>query len=151
MDKAFIFQSVQIDFSILLDQWYNKSLLKESTLYVNLEPCSHEGKTPPCADLLIHHNVKKVVVSNLDSNPLVAGEGIKKLRVKLPKQWKSLTLKGIGKKKKTFTVRYVCIFLANQPLICSFFQYCTTFGIPSILLNYEFENATLNCNYFGNI
>ncbi|HOX82080.1 MAG TPA: bifunctional diaminohydroxyphosphoribosylaminopyrimidine deaminase/5-amino-6-(5-phosphoribosylamino)uracil reductase RibD [Chryseolinea sp.] len=60
----------------------DKSLLKESTLYVNLEPCSHEGKTPPCADLLIHHNVKKVVVSNLDSNPLVAGEGIKKLRTK---------------------------------------------------------------------
>jgi len=60
----------------------DKALLKESTLYVNLEPCSHEGKTPPCADLLIRHNVKKVVVSNLDSNPLVAGEGIKKLRAK---------------------------------------------------------------------
>ncbi len=60
----------------------DKSLLKESTLYVNLEPCSHEGKTPPCADLLIRHNVKKVVVSNLDSNPLVAGEGIKRLRAK---------------------------------------------------------------------
>jgi diaminohydroxyphosphoribosylaminopyrimidine deaminase / 5-amino-6-(5-phosphoribosylamino)uracil reductase len=58
----------------------NKSLLKESTLYVNLEPCSHTGKTPPCADLLIRHQVKKVVVSNLDSNPLVSGRGIKKLR-----------------------------------------------------------------------
>jgi len=58
----------------------NKSLLKESTLYVNLEPCSHFGKTPPCADLLISHQVKKVVVANLDSNPLVAGNGVKKLR-----------------------------------------------------------------------
>ena len=58
----------------------DKTLLKESTLYVNLEPCSHVGKTPPCADLLIRHKVKKVIVSNLDSNPLVAGEGIKKLR-----------------------------------------------------------------------
>lgn len=58
----------------------DKVLLKESTVYVNLEPCSHIGKTPPCADMLIRHQVKKVVVSNLDSNPLVAGEGIKKLR-----------------------------------------------------------------------
>jgi diaminohydroxyphosphoribosylaminopyrimidine deaminase/5-amino-6-(5-phosphoribosylamino)uracil reductase len=58
----------------------DKTLLKESTVYVTLEPCSHVGKTPPCADLLIEHKVKKVVVSNLDSNPLVAGEGIKKLR-----------------------------------------------------------------------
>ncbi len=58
----------------------DKKVLKESTVYVNLEPCSHVGKTPPCADMLIRHQVKKVVVSNLDSNPLVAGEGIKKLR-----------------------------------------------------------------------
>lgn len=58
----------------------DKSLLKESTVYVNLEPCSHTGKTPPCADLLIHDQVKKVVIANLDTNPLVAGEGIKKMR-----------------------------------------------------------------------
>jgi diaminohydroxyphosphoribosylaminopyrimidine deaminase / 5-amino-6-(5-phosphoribosylamino)uracil reductase len=58
----------------------NKMLLKESTLYVNLEPCSHHGKTPPCADMLIEHRIKKVVVANLDSNPLVAGNGVKKLR-----------------------------------------------------------------------
>lgn len=56
------------------------SLLRESTVYVNLEPCSHYGKTPPCADMLIERNVGKVVVANLDSNPLVAGEGVKKLR-----------------------------------------------------------------------
>jgi diaminohydroxyphosphoribosylaminopyrimidine deaminase/5-amino-6-(5-phosphoribosylamino)uracil reductase len=58
----------------------NKALLKESTVYVNLEPCSHFGKTPPCADMVIAQQVKKVVVANLDSNPLVAGNGIKKLR-----------------------------------------------------------------------
>ena len=56
------------------------SRLKESTVYVNLEPCSHQGRTPPCADLLIQHQVKKVVVANLDPNPKVNGEGIKKLR-----------------------------------------------------------------------
>lgn len=58
----------------------NKSMLPHSTVYVNLEPCSHTGKTPPCADMLIEYKVKKVVIANLDSNPLVAGNGVKKLR-----------------------------------------------------------------------
>ncbi len=55
-------------------------ILKESTLYVTLEPCSHFGKTPPCADLIISKEIKKVVVGNLDSNPLVSGKGIQKLK-----------------------------------------------------------------------
>lgn len=58
----------------------NKSLLKGSTVYVNLEPCSHTGKTPPCADQLITHGIAKVVISNLDTNPLVSGKGVKKLQ-----------------------------------------------------------------------
>ncbi len=57
----------------------DKSLLSLSTVYVTLEPCSHFGKTPPCADLLIHHQVKRVVICNVDTNPLVAGKGIEKL------------------------------------------------------------------------
>ena len=63
-----------------LDAVGDKERLTESTVYVNLEPCSHTGKTPPCADLLIRHRVKKVVIANVDPNPLVAGGGIKKLR-----------------------------------------------------------------------
>jgi diaminohydroxyphosphoribosylaminopyrimidine deaminase/5-amino-6-(5-phosphoribosylamino)uracil reductase len=58
----------------------DKSMLSESTVYVTLEPCSHFGKTPPCADLLIKHKVKKVIICNYDPNPLVAGQGIEKLR-----------------------------------------------------------------------
>src|SRR5690606_37529598 len=55
-------------------------VLKDSTLYVTLEPCSHTGKTPPCADAIIRHGVRKVVIANRDPNPLVAGRGIEKLR-----------------------------------------------------------------------
>jgi len=58
----------------------NRNLLSSATVYVNLEPCSHHGKTPPCADMLVEHQVKKVVISNVDSNELVSGKGIEKLR-----------------------------------------------------------------------
>lgn len=57
----------------------NKDLLKESTIYVNLEPCCHWGKTPPCSQLIIDSGIKKVVVGNVDPNPLVAGKGLKLL------------------------------------------------------------------------
>ena len=58
----------------------DQSKLSESTVYVTLEPCSHFGKTPPCADLLVKHQVKKVVICNDDPFPLVAGKGIAKLK-----------------------------------------------------------------------
>lgn len=58
----------------------NKDLLSESTLYVNLEPCSHTGKTPPCSDLIVKHKIKAVVIGSVDPNSLVAGKGIEKLR-----------------------------------------------------------------------
>ncbi len=53
---------------------------KDATVYVTLEPCSHTGKTPPCADALIDAGVKKVIAAMKDPNPLVAGSGLKKLQ-----------------------------------------------------------------------
>jgi diaminohydroxyphosphoribosylaminopyrimidine deaminase/5-amino-6-(5-phosphoribosylamino)uracil reductase len=58
----------------------DKSLLKEATLYVTLEPCSHFGKTPPCADLIVKHALKQVVIGCLDANSLVSGKGIERLK-----------------------------------------------------------------------
>lgn len=56
--------------------------LKGSALYVNLEPCSHLGKTPPCTDEIIKNKISEVVIGTKDPNPLVAGKGIKKLKSK---------------------------------------------------------------------
>ncbi len=56
------------------------SLLKEATLYVTLEPCSHFGKTPPCSDLIIKHNIPKIVIGLIDPHEKVAGKGIQKLK-----------------------------------------------------------------------
>ncbi len=56
------------------------NLLKDSTLYVNLEPCSHHGKTPPCTELIISKQIKRVVVGCMDPFKEVSGQGIKRLQ-----------------------------------------------------------------------
>lgn len=58
----------------------DQTVLKESTLFVNLEPCSHYGKTPPCAKLIIEKKIPRVVIGMSDPNPLVNGKGIRLLR-----------------------------------------------------------------------
>lgn len=58
----------------------DQTMLRQSTLYVNLEPCSHHGKTPPCSDLIIEKKIPRVVVACRDPHEKVAGRGIKKLR-----------------------------------------------------------------------
>jgi len=59
---------------------FDKSKLKKSTLYVNLEPCSHFGKTPPCADFIISNEIPRVIIGTPDTSEKVSGEGIKRLR-----------------------------------------------------------------------
>jgi diaminohydroxyphosphoribosylaminopyrimidine deaminase/5-amino-6-(5-phosphoribosylamino)uracil reductase len=63
-----------------LEGMHDRALLQGSTLYVNLEPCAHHGKTPPCADLIAARGVGRVVVAMEDPNPLVAGKGMARLR-----------------------------------------------------------------------
>lgn len=58
----------------------DRSRIGQSTLYCSLEPCFHYGKTPPCADAVLRAGIPRVVISNLDPNPLTAGQSVQKLR-----------------------------------------------------------------------
>jgi diaminohydroxyphosphoribosylaminopyrimidine deaminase / 5-amino-6-(5-phosphoribosylamino)uracil reductase len=91
----------------------DKSLLTESTVFVNLEPCAHFGKTPPCADLLANYKVKEVVISNIDPNPKVAGKGIEKLKAA-----GSNVITGILEQEgKDLNKRFFTNFLKERPYI----------------------------------
>lgn len=65
---------------VALQNMNDAALLKNSILFVNLEPCSHFGKTPPCADLIIEKQIGQVVIANQDPFPQVNGSGIEKLK-----------------------------------------------------------------------
>jgi diaminohydroxyphosphoribosylaminopyrimidine deaminase/5-amino-6-(5-phosphoribosylamino)uracil reductase len=58
----------------------DKSKLKSSTLYVNLEPCSHYGKTPPCADFILSNSIPRVVIGTVDTSEKVSGKGLTRLK-----------------------------------------------------------------------
>ncbi len=77
-----------------------------SDLYVNLEPCSHYGRTPPCVEAIIKSGIKKVIISNIDPNPLVNGKGILKLQENGIKVLTGV-LKGEGLRLNEVFIKYI--------------------------------------------
>lgn len=83
------------------------------TLYVTLEPCSHHGKTPPCADLIIRSGFKTVIIASKDPNPLVAGRGIKKLE-----DAGIEVLSGVLEEKaRELNKHFMCFFQQKRPYV----------------------------------
>lgn len=88
-------------------------ILSQSTLYVSLEPCSHFGKTPPCADLIINSGIRQVVVATRDPNPAVAGNGIKKLR----QHGIQVTEDILRDQARLLNRRFFCTHLQRRPYV----------------------------------
>jgi len=91
----------------------DKKLLKKSTLYVNLEPCNHHGKTPPCTDLIIEEKIPNVVIGSIDPNSKVSGKGIEKLR----ENKINITYGVLEKECKELNKRFFCYHLKKRPYI----------------------------------
>jgi len=91
----------------------NEKLLKNSTLYVNLEPCSHYGKTPPCVDLICEKQIPRVIVGHEDPFPEVSGRGLKKLR----EAGIEVVCGVLEEECKEFNKRYLTYMFQHRPYI----------------------------------
>ena len=91
----------------------DKSLLTSSILYVNLEPCAHFGKTPPCSDLIIKHKIPKVVIGCLDTFSQVSGKGIKKMK----DQGIEVVIGVLEKESRKLNKRFFTFYEKNRPYI----------------------------------
>ena len=91
----------------------DKSLLKESTIYVSLEPCNHFGKTPPCCDLILEHHIPNVVVGCVDAFEKVAGSGI----MRLQSEGKTVTVGVLENEAKAINKRFFTYHQKKRPYI----------------------------------
>jgi diaminohydroxyphosphoribosylaminopyrimidine deaminase/5-amino-6-(5-phosphoribosylamino)uracil reductase len=91
----------------------NKSLLKKATLYVSLEPCSHFGKTPPCCDLILLHEIPTIIIGTVDPNKLVAGKSIHKLK----ESGKTVLVGILEKECQDLNKRFFTFHLKKRPYI----------------------------------
>ena len=115
----------------------DESLLKRSTIYVSLEPCSHYGKTPPCADLIIEKQIPRIVIGCQDPFSEVAGRGIQKLR----DAGREVTVGVLEEECKSLIRRFITFNTLHRPFITlkwaesadGFIDLCRTEGNPVIL------------------
>ncbi len=91
----------------------DKSLLKDSTLYVSLEPCSHYGKTPPCTDRIMEYGIPRVVIATSDPNPKVAGRGIEILR----QNGVDVTVGVLEEEARDLNRRFITIHVKKRPYV----------------------------------
>lgn len=91
----------------------DQNLLPESTLYVNLEPCSHYGKTPPCANLIVSKKLKRVVIGCLDPNPKVSGNGVRILK----EAGIEVEMGVLEEESQKLNRRFICFQLKKRPYI----------------------------------
>ena len=87
--------------------------IHQATLYVSLEPCSHYGKTPPCADLILRKRPKRVVVGMEDPNPQVSGNGIAKLR----QAGIEVTCGVLENECRSLNKRFICLMEKHRPYV----------------------------------
>lgn len=86
---------------------------QQCTLYVNLEPCSHYGKTPPCAERIIQQGIGRVVIGTLDPNPLVAGRGVKMMR----EAGIEVAVGILEEECRTLNKRFFCLHEQHRPYV----------------------------------
>lgn len=91
----------------------DRHLIPKATLYVSLEPCSHYGKTPPCCDLIIRHEIQNIVVGTVDPNEKVAGNGIRKLQ----EAGKNVIVGVLEKECREFNRRFFTFHEKKRPYI----------------------------------
>lgn len=86
---------------------------QQCTLYVNLEPCSHYGKTPPCAERIIQQGIGRVVIGTLDPNPLVAGRGVKMMS----EAGIEVVVGVLEEECRTLNKRFFCLHEQHRPYV----------------------------------